>query len=251
MNKKYTVLPEPYYTDSDEGVRDYALAISAGDIVTADLSKVDPQGDVYASSVASYHGDWINTECLEEIKDWQIYVPDGLTPIEGDEVVGKLVFQNDEVVKGVVTWVSALGDKTTRITVTEGPEGNIGDLSRAVHQTRILKAAAEPLGEEAPSEEDMEVLADWERKLLTTADGQFLLVLTEDELRAVAGEASMLSAAGKSAAAKAEALLPKPKMITVELTEEDAQAAADRLAASYPRAYTPAWSAITDALKAL
>jgi hypothetical protein len=252
MNKKYVVLPDPYYTDSDELVKYYDLTLSAGDVVTADLTKADSQGDVYACPVDPVNslGDWINTECLQEVKDWQIYVPDGLKPIEGDEVVGKLVFQNDEVVKGVVTWVSALGDKTTRITVTEGPEGNIGDLSRAVHQTRILKAAAEPLGEEKPSEEDMEALADWERELLSTS-GAILLELTEEELRAVAGEASMLSAAGKSAAAKAKALLPKPKMVTVELTEGEALQAKAGVLNNTTRDGDAAYNKLKDAINSL
>lgn len=68
-----------------------------------------------------------------------------------------------------------------------------------------------------PIEAESEPLAEWERELLTTPSGEFVLTLTEDELRALAEGSQSVSLRDK-----ARDLLP-PKTVTVELTEEEAQ----------------------------
>jgi hypothetical protein len=211
---KYRVKPNPFLNDGE--VRDYDLAIVEGDIVTVAQTTPDTDGDVFARRTHDNRGDWINPECLEVIKNWQDYTPDGLTPVEGDEVVGKLYFQNDEIVKGVVTGLEPAQQDDdlpagAYITVSDGPEGNIGDQGRFVHQTRILKSA-----QKEATEGDV-ALADWEHELLTAAaaDGRFVLVLTEEELRYLASDPDR-GQPSFGIAAKAQALLPKPKTATLE-----------------------------------
>jgi len=243
---KYKIVEEPYYCDGALGVGLYpSLSFHKGDIVVVDsINDTDEDGDVRATVDDDRWGEWdyIAPECLAPYSPVdEDYTPDGLTPIEGDEVIGRLVYQGDEVVEGIVTYISSAG--SIFVTVTEGPEGNIGDHRRCVHKTRILKSAGAGMAVPEP-------LAEWERELLA-ANGKFLLELTREELDQVILQTSgCYDAPGTTVHAKAKALLP-PKMVTVTLTVGEATQAKAGVLINTTRDGDSAYNKLKEALNSL
>jgi hypothetical protein len=245
---KYRVKADPYYI-IDIGEQ-YDSIHREGDIIELDrLPAADGDGDI-SLPVRGGISDYISLDCLEEVKDpgfvegdlvrdevgqYFVYdggaylvrrldgtlasrrksdltkiVPDGIQPVVGDEVIGRLLYSDfqNEWVRGRV--VDAAGGEVV-INPTDGPAGVTAfpKNERTVVDIFIVKAA-DPLADCGPE---------------LTTEGKILLELTEEEAEWLADEKrNFVSPTGVSVSAKAKALLPKPKpkTVTVEADKTDA-----------------------------